>query len=113
DARPCGAPYADPMRHGISRNNRLLAPIAAMTIVAILLVGVAYAFTESERLDIQHDSRQTSDLWAAAAGLTANVNTQDSALDDCLLSADPQAVSRFEAAIVYETAVVAQMRAEM
>jgi diguanylate cyclase (GGDEF)-like protein len=101
------------MRHGISRNNRLLAPIAAMTIVAILLVGFAYAFTESERLDIQHDSRQTSDLWAAAAGLTADVNAQDSALDDYLLSADPQAVSRFEAAIVDETAVVAQMRAEM
>jgi hypothetical protein len=62
---------------------------------------------------IQHDSRQTSDLWAAAAGLTADVNAQDSAIDDYLLSADPQAVSRFEAAIVDETTVTAQMRAEM
>jgi diguanylate cyclase (GGDEF)-like protein len=100
------------MRYGISRNNRFLVPIAAMTIVAILLVGFVYAFTESERLDIQHDSRQTSDLWAAAARLAGDVNAQALAIDDYLLSTDPQMVSRFEAAIVDETAVTAQMRAE-
>jgi diguanylate cyclase (GGDEF)-like protein len=100
------------MRLRISPNNRFLVPIAAMTIVAILLVGFVYAFTESERLDIQHDSRQTSDLWAAAARLAGDVNAQALAIDDYLLSTDPQMVSRFEAAIVDETAVTAQMRAE-
>jgi len=106
-------PYADPMRHGISRNNRFLVAIAGMTALAILFVGLTYVFTESGRLDIQHDSRQTSDLWAASTRLAADVNAQDSAIDDYLLSADPQAVSRFEAAIVDEAAVTAQMRAEM
>ena len=99
------------MRHGISRNNRFLVAIAGMTALAILLVGFAYAFTESERLDIQNDSQQTGDLWAAATRLASDVNVQESAIDDYLFSADPQAVSRFEAAIVDETAVTAQMRA--
>jgi diguanylate cyclase (GGDEF)-like protein len=100
------------MRHGISRNNRHLASIAAMTIVAILFVGFAYAFTESERLDLEHHSRQMSDLWAKAAQLTGDTHAQESAIDDYLLSADPEALSRFEAAIVDEAAVTAQMRAE-
>ena len=99
------------MRHGISRNNRFLVAIAGMTALAILLVGFAYAFTESERRDIQNDSQQTGDLWAAATRLASDVNVQESAIDDYLFSADPQAVSRFEAAIVDETAVTAQMRA--
>jgi diguanylate cyclase (GGDEF)-like protein len=101
------------MRHGISRNNRFLVAIAGMTALAILFVGLTYVFTESGRLDIQHDSRQTSDLWAASTRLAGDVNAQDSAIDDYLLSSDPQAVSRFEAAIVDEAAVTAQMRAEM
>jgi diguanylate cyclase (GGDEF)-like protein len=101
------------MRRGISRNTRFLVAIAGMTALAITFIGLAYAFTESERLDIQHDSRQASDLWARSAQLAADVNGQDSAIDDYLLSADPQALSRFEAAIVDEAAVTAQMRAEM
>ncbi len=99
------------MRHGISRNNRFLVAIAGITALAILLVGFAYAFTESERVDIEHDSSQTSDLWAAADRLASDVNVQESAIDDYLFSADPQAVSRFEAAVADETSVAAQMRA--
>jgi diguanylate cyclase (GGDEF)-like protein len=99
------------MRHGISRNNRILVAIAGMTALAILLVGFTYAFTESERLDIAHDSQQTSDLWAAATRLASDVNAQESAIDDYLFSADPHAVSRFEAAVTDEAAVTAQMRA--
>jgi diguanylate cyclase (GGDEF)-like protein len=99
------------MRHRISRNNRFLVAIAGMTALAILLVGSAYAFTESERLDIEQDSQQTSDLWAASTRLASDVNAQESAIDDYLFSADPQAVSRFEAAVTDEAAVTAQMRA--
>jgi diguanylate cyclase (GGDEF)-like protein len=96
----------------ISRNNRYLLAIAGMTTLAILFVGLAYAFTESERLDIQHDSRQTSDLWAATAQLAGDVNAQESATDDYLLSANPQAASQFDAAVVDEAAVTAQIRAD-
>jgi diguanylate cyclase (GGDEF)-like protein len=96
----------------MSLNNRFLVAIAGMTALAILLVGFAYAFTESERLDIQNDSRQTSDLWAAADRLAGEVNAQESAIDDYLFSADPQAVSRYEAAVTDETAITAQMRVE-
>jgi diguanylate cyclase (GGDEF)-like protein len=99
------------MRHGISRSNRFLGAIAGMTALAILLVGFTYAFTESERLDIQRDSSQASDLWAAADRLASDVNAQESAIDDYLFSADPQAVSRFEAAAADETSVAAQMQA--
>jgi diguanylate cyclase (GGDEF)-like protein len=101
------------MRLRISRSNRFLVAIAGMTALAIVFVGLAYTFTESERLDIQHDSRQTSDMWAAAARLADDVNAQDSAVDDYLLSDDPLAVSRFEAAVVDQAAVIAQMRTEM
>ena len=100
------------MRHGISRNTRFLVAIVGMMALAIMFVGFAYAFTESERLDIQHDSRQASDLWAMASRLADDVYAQDSAIDDYLLSADPLAVSRFEAAIVDQAAVTAQMRTE-
>ena len=99
------------MRPTISRSNRFLVASAAMTALAILLVGFAYAFTESERLDIEHDSTQTSELWAATAGLASDVNVQESAIDGYLFSVDPQAVSRYEAAVTDETAVTAQMRA--
>jgi diguanylate cyclase (GGDEF)-like protein len=99
------------MHHGLSRNNRFLIAIAGMTALAILLVAFAYAFTESERLDIAHDSQQTTDLWAASTRLASDVNVQESAIDDYLFSADPQAVSRFEAAVTDEAAVTAQMRA--
>jgi diguanylate cyclase (GGDEF)-like protein len=99
------------MRHGISRNNRFLIAIAGLTALAILLVGSAYALTESERLDIQLDSSQTSDLWAAADRLAGDANAQESAVDDYLFSADPPAVTRFETAAADETAVIAQMRA--
>jgi diguanylate cyclase (GGDEF)-like protein len=81
-----------------------------MTALAILLVGLSYAFTESERLDIQHDSSQVTDLWAAADRLAGDVNAQESAIDDYLFSANPQAVSRYEAAVTDETAVTAEMR---
>jgi diguanylate cyclase (GGDEF)-like protein len=99
------------MRHAISRNTRFLVAIAGITILAILLVGTAYALTESERLAVQNDSRQVTDLWASAAGLAGDVNVQESAIDDYLFSADPQAVSRFEAAAADETTVTARMRA--
>ena len=99
------------MHHGVSRNTRFLVAIAGTTILAILLVGTAYAVTESERLAILHDSQRTTDLWASAAGLAGDVNVQESAIDDYLFSADPQAVSRFEAAAADETAVTTRMRA--
>jgi diguanylate cyclase (GGDEF)-like protein len=111
DTQPHDAPYAEPMRLTISRSNRFLVAIAGLTALAILLVWFAYAFTESERLDIQHDSSQVSDLWAAADRLAGDVNAQESAVDDYLFSADPQAVSRYEAAVTDETSVAAQMRA--
>jgi diguanylate cyclase (GGDEF)-like protein len=98
------------MRHTISLSNRYLVVIAAMTAVAMLLVGFAYVFTESERLDIQHDSSQVTDLWAAADRLAGDVNDQESAIDDYLFSADPQAVSRYRAAVTDDAAVTAQMR---
>ena len=72
-------PYADPMRHGISRNNRFLVAIAGMTALAIIFVGVAYVFTESGRLDIQNDSRRTGSLADHGS---------DSNDDDRLLSQD-------------------------
>jgi len=98
------------MRHGISRNNRFLVVLAGLTFLAILLVAFAYARTESERLDIQVDSRQTSDLWAEAAAVTNDVGAQQAAIDDYLLSRDPLLVTRFEAAVTDEAAVTAGMR---
>ncbi|HEY5487277.1 MAG TPA: diguanylate cyclase [Candidatus Limnocylindrales bacterium] len=99
------------MRHRISRNNRLLIALAGLTFLAILLVAFAYARTESERLDIQADNRQVSDLWAEAAALSNDVGAQQAAIDDYLLSGDPLLVARFETAVTDEAAVTAEMRA--
>ena len=110
DARQFGATYDGAVFRRISRNTRYLLAIAGITVLAILLVGSAYTFTESERLAVQNDSRQLTELWASAAGLAGDVNTQESAIDDYLLSADPQAMSRFEAAAADETAATARMR---
>jgi len=100
------------MRHGISPNSRFLLAIAALTVAALFLVGAAYAQTEAERLAIQHDNRQTSDLWAGAARLAATVNVEESSIDDYLLSADVQTVARFEAGVADEATIATQMQAE-
>jgi diguanylate cyclase (GGDEF)-like protein len=99
------------MRRGISRNNRFLVAIAGLTILAILLVAFSYARTESERLDIQTDSRRATDLWAQSAMLTSDIAAQQAAVDDYLLSGDPLLVARFETAVVGETTVASEMRA--
>ena len=88
------------MCRGVSRNNQFLVAIAGLTALAIRVVGFVHAFTESERLDIQRDSSQTSGLGASAARLAGDVNVQESAIDDYLFLANPQAVSWFEAALV-------------
>jgi diguanylate cyclase (GGDEF)-like protein len=98
------------MLRGISRNNRYLIGIAALTVVAIVLVAAAYAWTESERLDIQVDSRQASDLWAKSAQLTGDIDTQQGAVDGYLLNSDPSLVTRFYAAVADEATVIAEMR---
>src|ERR1035437_2254416 len=99
------------MRRGISRNNRFLVAIAGLTILPIVLVAFSYVRTESERLDIQADSRRATDLWAQSAMLTGDVAAQHAAVDDYLLSADPLLVARFETAVVGETTVTGEMRA--
>jgi diguanylate cyclase (GGDEF)-like protein len=99
------------MRRGISRNNKFLIAIGGVTVLAILLVAFAYARTESERIDIQADSRKASDLWAESATLASDVYAQQATIDDYLLSADPQLVSRYDAAVVEETSTTSAMRA--
>ena len=99
------------MRHGISRNNKFLIAIGGVTVLAILLVAFAYAWTESERIDIQVDSRRASDLWAESAALTSDVYAQQATVDDYLLSADPQLLSHYDAAVADETSVTSTMRA--
>ncbi len=99
------------MRLGISRNNKYLIAIGGVTVLAILLVAFAYAWTESERIDIQVDSRQASDLWAESAALMGDVDAQQSAVDDYLLSADPLLLSKYQVAVADETSVASTMRA--
>jgi diguanylate cyclase (GGDEF)-like protein len=99
------------MRHRISRNNKFLIAIGGVTVLAILLVAFAYARTESERIDIQVDSRQASNLWAESAALTSDVDAQQSAIDDYLLSADPLLLGKYQAAVADETSVASAMSA--
>ena len=99
------------MHRGISRSNRFLLAIAGISAVAIILVGITYTVTESARLDIERDSVRLSDLRTTTVRLGSDVNAQQSAIDDYILSSDPLAVSRFQTAVADETAAVDRMRA--
>jgi len=90
------------VRRLFSRHNRFLAAIGGLAFGAIFAVGLAYALTESERLDIQAATREATNLRGLATSLSNAARDQDQSVDEYMLSGDAVAVIGFEQAATKE-----------
>jgi diguanylate cyclase (GGDEF)-like protein len=90
---------------------RLFVVIAAMAFLASLTIGVAYAATEADRLQLQADARTASQLFALTSQLSAAIRDEESALDDYLLSNSQPALDRYRAAVESEVRLTARIAA--
>jgi diguanylate cyclase (GGDEF)-like protein len=97
------------VRRLFSRHNRFLAAIGGLAFGAIVAVGLAYASTESERLDIQTETRAATDLRSLATRLSNAARDEDQAIDEYMLSGDSIALSNFEQAVADENAAATAM----
>ena len=100
-----------PMTKVLSRNSRYLMGIGGLAIVAVVLVGLAYGATETERADIAADSAHLSDLRALSNAFTEAIADQESAIHDDLLVPSDAAVGRYRASVEAEAQAAAAFRA--
>jgi diguanylate cyclase (GGDEF)-like protein len=81
-----------------------------MALLASLSIGVAYAATETERLNVRTDSSTVAALYDQVVGLSNAIRDQEAAVDDYLLSGSSVAVVRYTNALDDELRLAEQMR---
>ena len=94
-----------------SIRGRVTLLVAGMAFVASLAIGVAYAATEPERLDVQQDGRAISELYDLATQLTDAIHEQEGAIDDHLVLETQRAVGRYRSAVATELRVAERIQA--
>ena len=77
---------------------RLFIVVAGMALLASLTIGLAYATTETERLDIKSDQQTARDVHELTTELSTAIRDEEAAIDDYLLSASPSAIDRYRTA---------------
>ena len=95
-----------------SRHNRYLGAVGALTVLAVLLVGLGYAATEAERTDIEEDADRLVALRGHAIELVDAIRDQESAVHDYLLSAEPVTPGRYHVATEKEARFAPALRTE-
>ena len=73
--------------------------VAGLAALASLSIGATYVATEPERVDIQIDSHAVIDMFNQATRMSGAIRDQELAVDDYLLSRNPAARERYEAAV--------------
>jgi HAMP domain-containing protein len=81
-----------------------------MALLASLSIGMAYAATETERLNVRTDSSTVAALYDQVVGLSNAIRDQEAAVDDYLLSGSSVAVVRYTNALDDELRLAEQMR---
>jgi hypothetical protein len=59
--------------------------VAGMAVLASLAIAIGYLGTEGERVDVQQDAREVSQLYGLATQLTDATHDQEAAIDDHLV----------------------------
>jgi len=93
-----------------SVRTRLFIVVTGMALLASMTIGVAYAATEPERLELVVDARSAADLFDLSSQLSSAIRDEESAIDDYLLSRSPTAVARHRAAVEAEIRLTEQIR---
>jgi diguanylate cyclase (GGDEF)-like protein len=99
------------MRPSLSRHNRYLAAIGGLAVLAILLVGLAYGATDSERADIDEDAVRATELRDLASDLADTIRDQEAAVHDYLLSHEDASMELYDSALLAEADFAAKFRA--
>ena len=89
---------------------RMSLLVAGMAVLASLAIAVGYLGTEGERVDVQQDGRDVSELYDLATQLTDATHDQEGAIDDHLVLKSEAAVARYRAALAAEQRIAEQIR---
>jgi diguanylate cyclase (GGDEF)-like protein len=84
------------MSRSLSQGNRVLLLIALMATSTLVVGGAVFAMTSADSATLKAALIELDDLDVKADDLWAASRTQEAALDDYVLSADPLALQRFE-----------------
>jgi diguanylate cyclase (GGDEF)-like protein len=100
------------VKRTLSRHNRYLSLIAILAVLAVVLVGGGFAFTEAASQKVQADWEAAIALRSMGAALDVTASDQESALDDFMLSSQQADQDRYEAAVKEAAGVTAEARAQ-
>jgi HAMP domain-containing protein len=95
-----------------SVRNRLFVLIAGTALLASLSIGVAYLATESEHVAAREDARTVANLYSLTILVSDAIFAQESAVDDYLLTAAPDAVGRYTYAVDTQLRLGEEIKAE-
>jgi diguanylate cyclase (GGDEF)-like protein len=96
-----------------TNRNRMLLLIGVLAVVASLMsIALSYGVTESERQAVQKDAQRASDLLGLAGKLAGTVSAEHAAVDAYIISSDPGALTRYNAAVSSEAQIAGQIAAD-
>jgi diguanylate cyclase (GGDEF)-like protein len=93
-----------------SIRGRVSLLVAGMAVLASLAIGLAYAATEPDRIDVQQDGAAVSQLYDLATQLTDAIHEQENAIDDHLVLKSETAVARYRDAVSTELRVAERIQ---
>src|SRR5690349_9069236 len=93
-----------------SIRGRVSLLVAGMAVLASLAIGLAYAATEPDRIDVQQDGAAISQLYDLATQLTDAIHEQEGAIDDHLVLKSESAVTRYRDAVSTELRVAERIQ---
>ncbi|HEX2756221.1 MAG TPA: GGDEF domain-containing protein [Candidatus Limnocylindrales bacterium] len=93
----------------MSRNTRVLVLIAAMAAASFTVGGLVYVVTDADAAKVNAAAARQTQIRARATELASAVATEQSALDDFVLSESSLMTERFDAAIEREASTSAKL----
>ncbi|HZC32291.1 MAG TPA: diguanylate cyclase [Candidatus Bathyarchaeia archaeon] len=95
-----------------SRSTRVLGAIALLAVSSIVLAGGVFAVTERDQSQLDFGASQVDKLHAIALVMNGDVDEQEAALDDFVLTGDQAALDRYEAASQRDADALQALRAQ-
>lgn len=98
-------------RSRASRHQRYLLAIGGVIGVAILVIAVVFAATESQRTEIDRESEAATHVRELSLAVADSVRDQEAAVHDYLLSRDGGVRDAYGVAVATETRLASELRA--
>jgi diguanylate cyclase (GGDEF)-like protein len=97
------------MRTRLSRNNQVLALIAAMAAASFMVGAAVFFITDADAASVTSASARLVETRAAASRLAFALSAEQSSLDDVVLSGDSSTSIAFDAAVEREQAATRKL----